>query len=776
MSLSLRCAAGRCWLPLAGAALLLAGALPTRAQTFDANAPAQEGAVDTSDPSGLYVRAYTSALQGESLETEGKLRPALAKYRFAASLLDQLSQSNPNWQPLIVGYRQRKTIESIRKLEEKGVVLQNGPTNGQPPTAFNSSYGRPATLPNVPPPTAPGGDDDLPTPDGAPGQPASRDNGTVNVGPAGVQPPLAAPALEVVDRSTRELRNKLEKTQKELKTALDSLAAAKKEKQEVVKQKDELESQMQFSRAEVKLAQKRYEHTKIGRDELQSDLTKAETRLKDAVAKNPAVAEARKDLHDHVEELKKQLVKAQADTDAAAKARDEIQAKFDVSEKALAQTTKERDDAMARNELSKDAVQKIEALQNENNTLTQKLSNAESSITKLTAESLRKKQDLDGMQKELTTLKDQLATSRDQNDRSATTITTLRQQLDESAKRLVELKAKGMSSDDYTKMSKENEMLRDIVMRQLKDQSRRAAAKQLLAEELKRLDAQSSTLDRQLEVLGQPTVQLTDAERALFKDPMVTMADSGSPSSMAATITAVRPGQPGAAKTADGSVNTTPEDAAQNSPPDDAPATNSSNKGGPLVRTNAQPRVSEELLPMAREARDDFDRQHYAEAERTYDKLLARDPKNPYLLSNQGVVLFRQDKLKSAEVMLKKAVNAAPNDAFAQATLGIVYYRMHRYDEAMSSLTTAITTNPKNPTAHNYLGITASQKGYPEAAIDELQKAIDLNANYSDAYFNLAVVYATKVPPDKVRAREAYNTAVRLGASADPTLEKLIGN
>ena len=771
MSRFLRRRAATRWLPLAAAALLPVCALPARAQTYDANAAGQEGAVDTSDPSSLYVRAYTSALQGESLENEGKLRPALAKYRFAASMLDQLSQSNPNWQPLIVGYRQRKTIESIRKLEEKGVVLTNpAPGSGQPPPMLASSYGRPATLPPGVPTTAPGGDDDLPTPDSTSGQMTGRNNGTVNVTPAGVQPPPAAPALEVVDRSTRDLRNKLEKTQKELKTALDALTAAKKDKETVIKQKDELESQMQFSRAEVKIAQKRYEHTKTDRDELQTDLAKAEARLKDAVAKNPAVAEARKDLHDHVEELKKQLAKAQADTDAAAKARDEIQAKYDTSEKTLVQTTKERDAALARNELTKDAAQKIEALQNENSTLTQKLTSAEISITKLTAESLRKKQDLDGMQKELTTLKDQLASSRDQNDRSATTITTLRQQLDESAKNLVELKAKGMSSDDYAKMSKENEMLRGIVMRQLKDQSRRAAAKQLLAEELTRLDAQSSTLDRQLEVLGQPTVQLTDAERALFKDPMVMMAEVGN----MATITAVRPGQPGAAKTADGAV-TTPEDAAPSSPSDEVPPADG-NKGGPMVRTNAQPRVSEELLPMAREAKDDFDRQHYAEAERMYDKLLARDPKNPYLLSNQGVVLFRQDKLKSAEVMLKKAVAAAPSDPFAQSTLGIVYYRMHRYDEAMGSLTTAITINPKNPTAHNYLGITASQKGYPEAAVDELQKAIDLNPKYSDAYFNLAVVYATKVPPDKVRAREAYNTAVRLGASADPTLEKLIGN
>ena len=762
------------------ASLLLTVCVPSsQGQVYD-NRAAQEASTTPSDPSELYLRAYTSVQQAEKLEGDGQLRPALAKYRFAASLLDQLSQANPNWQPLIVRYRQRKTIESIQKLEEKGVVLQNpGTAAGLPqrPVVPGSSYGQPATLPPVP--STPGAsDDELPVADNAFGQPMPRTADPVTVTPRGPQPP-SAPALEdTVNRSTQELHAKLDKMQKDLKSAQDSLAAAKKEKQDAINEKDNLESKLHSSQTEVRLAQKRFEHTKADRDELAADLSKAETRLNDATSRNPAVGQARKELRDEVDDLKKQLAKAQADTATAARSRDDIQARFEKSEKALSQTTQERDAAVARNEITKDAARKIETLQSENDSLSQKLSSAESSITKLTAESLRKRQDLDGMQKELTTLKDQLATTRDQNDRSATTITELREQLDDSAKHMAELKAKGMSSEDFAKMSKENEMLRDIVMRQMKDQSRRASIKQMLAEELTRLDVQSSALNAQLEELGRPSVQLTDEERSLFKDPLVTVADANSPTSMAATITTFRSRAPGTPPAADGSnpatasASTPPEGA----PPEDAAPIPNANNAGPQVQTVSRPRVSEELLPMAREAKEEFDRQNYSEAERTYEKLLARDPKNPYLLSNQGVVLFRQDKLKSAEVMLKKAVNAAPADAYSQATLGIVYYRMHRYDEAMRNLTTAIQLESKNPTAHNYLGITASQKGYAEAAEEELQKAIDLNPNYADAHFNLAVVYATKQPPDKVRARDHYNTAVRLGASPDPTLEKLIGN
>jgi tetratricopeptide (TPR) repeat protein len=139
-------------------------------------------------------------------------------------------------------------------------------------------------------------------------------------------------------------------------------------------------------------------------------------------------------------------------------------------------------------------------------------------------------------------------------------------------------------------------------------------------------------------------------------------------------------------------------------------------------------------------------------------------------------VLFRQDKLKMAEVMLKKAAAIAPGDAFSQATLGIIYYRMHQYDAAIDALTKAIRIDPKNATAHNYLGITSSQKGWPEAALDEMQKAVSLNPNYADAHFNLAVMYATNQPPAKDQAMEHYKRATELGATPDPNLEKLIRN
>ena len=699
----------------------------------------------TGDPSEVFLRAFTSVQQGEKLEGDNKLRPALAKYRFAASLLEQLTQTNPNWQPLIVRYRVRKTNEDIHKLEEK----------------ISADSGSAAA---VAPPAQSGADDDLPVPDNVPAP------GPARALSAQVAP---APERETIDRSTSDLRAKLADTQTQLKAALNALAGAQKDKQDAIRQKQDIEFQLRSAESGVKAAQKRFEHTRADRDDLQAQVDKTESRLKEALAKNPDATDTRKDLRDQLVRQKALLAKAKTDSDEAAKERDALNTKIKESEERNAALTKERDTAVARNELTQDAAKKIESLQVENDTLTKKLATAEQSITDLTNESLKKKEELDGMQKELVAARDQLAVSRDQKDRSDTAITELREQLDQNNKMLAEMKAKGQTSEDFDRLTKENTLFKDLVLRQLKDQARRDQAKKLVTDELERLAVQSSVLTEQVAELGRPSVQLTDEERALFKDPQLGLAETADPGAIVANITAIKPktagdaAAPGVEPAATAPDNGAPPPVAAASP---APGT----AQAPRVETNFRPPVGEELKPLARQATEEFARGHYVEAESTYKKLLAREPMNPYLLSNQGVVLFRQGKLKSAEVVLKKSVAAAPNDAFTLATLGIVYYRMGRYDDAMTYLTQAITIDPKNATAHAYLGITSSQKGWPEAGLEELQKAVALNPNYADAHFNIAVIYATNQPPSKDRARESYKTAISLGASPDPNLEKLI--
>jgi tetratricopeptide (TPR) repeat protein len=192
------------------------------------------------------------------------------------------------------------------------------------------------------------------------------------------------------------------------------------------------------------------------------------------------------------------------------------------------------------------------------------------------------------------------------------------------------------------------------------------------------------------------------------------------------------------------------------------------------VETSTMPNVPQDLMAQAREAKNAFDRGEYRDAEKSYEKMLLHAPNNVYILSNLGVVEFRQNKMKLAEEKFKKAIAVAPDDSFSHRTLGIVYYQQSKYDEAIQSLTKAIAITPKDPISHNYLGIGASAKGWQEAALKELETAIALDPNYADANFNLAVIYATMQPPNKELARKYYKRAVELGAEPDSALEQLV--
>src|SRR6476469_11100405 len=71
------------------------------------------------DPSDIFLKAYLSAQQGEKLERQDRSKTALAKYRFAGSLIEELRKSQAQWQPAVVEYRGRKISEAILRLQER---------------------------------------------------------------------------------------------------------------------------------------------------------------------------------------------------------------------------------------------------------------------------------------------------------------------------------------------------------------------------------------------------------------------------------------------------------------------------------------------------------------------------------------------------------------------------------------------------------------------------------------------------------------------------------
>src|SRR5438132_12895276 len=85
------------------------------------------------DSSETFLKAYMTAQQGEKLERDNQFTRALAKYRSAGSLHEELNKTHSDWQPAIVEYRRRKVSESILRVQSKSGTQQDLAGTNAPP-------------------------------------------------------------------------------------------------------------------------------------------------------------------------------------------------------------------------------------------------------------------------------------------------------------------------------------------------------------------------------------------------------------------------------------------------------------------------------------------------------------------------------------------------------------------------------------------------------------------------------------------------------------------
>ncbi|MFN2541705.1 MAG: tetratricopeptide repeat protein [Chthoniobacterales bacterium] len=680
----------------------------------------------TDDPSDTFLRAYMTAQQAEKLEHDNQFKAALAKYRSAGSLIEDLRKNHADWQPAIVEYRGRKISESILRVQDKAAT-QTDLTAGSTPL----------------PETAPAPQSNPPAVEPRTEAPASRTAAAPQVSNEGA-----------IKEATKKLNDKIDQLQADLQKSQSQLESAQKEK-------ESLNGRLQDASSKLNQAQSELDKTKGAEREAHDQLAKAQDALKKAQATGSPTDKSQQALRTEVARLKDALTAAEEARLAAEKAKEQAGAKATEANKQVASATKERDAALAQLKGAKEPEKRVQVLITENNNLKQKLADAEKNVRELSADRPKKEKELADVKAQLEQLRGQLVTSQKQNKDYETKMGAMRSQLDELSTQLASAKLKGSTPEETAKLRKENEMLRGIVVRERQEEARREQAKKLLFAEFDKLQIKSDTLNQQIELLAQPITKLSDEELALLRQPVVTIADHN-PASMKASFTFAK-------KSAMNAVTITGAEPA-NKPP--AANTLPAAENNPPGAFN--PEVPEELKPVARTAKDNFEQRKYRAAEKQYQEILTKSPNNLYSLCNLGVVYFRTSRFKAAELTLKKAAALAPNDEFAHTTLGIVYYRQSKFDEALAELTKALAINPKSATAHNYLGITASQKGWQEAAEREILEAIQDNPDYADAHFNLAVIYATARPPAKELAKQHYAKATSLGTERDPSLEKLL--
>jgi predicted O-linked N-acetylglucosamine transferase (SPINDLY family) len=184
----------------------------------------------------------------------------------------------------------------------------------------------------------------------------------------------------------------------------------------------------------------------------------------------------------------------------------------------------------------------------------------------------------------------------------------------------------------------------------------------------------------------------------------------------------------------------------------------------------------------------------FAEAERIYRQILARDPRHPHALNQLGMLALQSNQLAAAVDLFSRALAVDSTQAAFHANLGEAFRRLNktreaidalqtsvrldgllagvhaslglawqasaRYDDAEAAFRRAIEIEPRSAVARFNLGHCLQAADNLAAAADAFREAIALDDNFADAHNNLGAVLKTLDRPEE--AFQQFQTATRI--------------
>ena len=788
-------------------------------------------AVAQDDPAREYFSAYQEFQRAERLEREGRNDDAIAKFRFVATQLSQIKSQSPDWQPIVIDFRLGKTKEAIVRLEGS----LESPTLGPPPD-LPMLDGPEDILPPLESPRRPGGAAP-PTISISPGDESST-------GSSASPPSVAAVSAEGDDvvRLREQLRIERGRTadlEKSLQQGEADLSAAgmelEKTKVLVVDLTTKLRQVEESGAASAEIsASAKEEIDKLSaavrdleaavtaanseKDELSGRIAESAKQVEELAAR-AGQAEARsKELEAERDTLAASRDQAVKDAEAAKAETQTLTVRVTELEEERMQLVAARDEARKEAAEAKTALEKSADLIEANRQLEGKLAEAAMQVEGMASDAKEKEEVIAGLQSSLDSVRAELADAqsklrddRERFDKLQMVNDQLLKEYDEVTGALAAVQLGDVTAVEAKLIQQENEVLRGIIMRQIKEQARREQAYRLAQEEMDRLEIKSDTLNDKIIQLAKPTLELSKAEQEMLKSPVVTVLHASNDTVTAQVEIfkpkvedlAAAPGGEGPEDAPPIAAEVVAEDAPQvevevvaeaGATPVAGVESEAVAADTPPVETEgdaeeeAQPSASPdeagasppeadippEVLALIAEARDQFVRGNFSAAEKLYQQFVELQPNSVVALANLGVTQFRQGKLTAAQLALEKAIAADPNDAFTLTTLGAVMIEQNRIEDSLAYLERASEVVPDDPVTLNYLGVAASQLGQFGKAEQSLRRAITVNPEYAEAHFNLAVIYATAKPPSLALAKRHYEKALELGSGPDARLDSLL--
>jgi tetratricopeptide (TPR) repeat protein len=434
----------------------------------------------------------------------------------------------------------------------------------------------------------------------------------------------------------------------------------------------------------------------------------------------------------------------------------------------------------------------------QNKDLTDKLAAAKKELADIKS---NPKSKLAMAQTQLKNLQDQYAASQQANTALQNTTTTLKQQLDQAQADLVaanqKLAAVPATTPEYDTLKRENEVMRDILTRELQEQAHRDMAKRLAQEEFDNLKLKSKVLQEQLDILGSPmTPPSNDAERALLESmkvpgpdvsqvpatpngfsaaasgttppstsdmastttPPTTTTSAGTPDPTATTaappatnaVTTTAPTTPPATDTA--TTNAPPVTIVMNTPAADptttpAPVTNVTNAsvGGPTP-TPAPVSIPDPTAPVAPNPPPG------QTAPITPDPA-ATAPTTPPAPTGPTTSVTQPQQTQVTDTHIQQGGGSQPDptqystkarlpdDMRETAQDAADLFKNQKYDESAAKYQSIIEKYPESLYAWSNLGVVRFQQGKYDDALKALQQAVKLSPTDAFSYSNLGIVY-----------------------------------
>jgi len=657
---------------------------------FPVSSPGQQKAKAT--PADVYLRGYLIMEDGMKLLQGGDFSGAYYKLKDAKDIFDGVFHSDPNWNPEIVEYRRKRVTELMDSARQSEMERRKAST--VKPVAPKE----PAALPMA----------------GKTAPPRSAD--------VVVQSQISElrdriKQLELKnDNALKEIGQKEEALSNLGAQLVDSESERKRLLERMVDANDKLERSNPTQRKEI-------ESLKKDRVKLMETLEKANAELSEVTAKNTELLGQVREAYETIKTLNAEKAQLVAE-------REQMNELLGGSNKA----------------------DKVRMLATENSKLRKSLEELQSRVTTMQQEREAEKKDVatskaemekqrESDQKLIAELRGQLDASRaelarirQENEDYENQMAALSARLDVTERALAQSANPAMAESDAIR---ENNMLHEIIVKMIKQQSGRERAKKQAIEELEATGQMSEELVSSIRQMSEP-YQMSPAERALLQA-------AGMPK-----------------MNADGTgIN------GQMISPD-------INPDAERPETPMEPASPDEVRGFVTAAQRLFGGQQFEEAESAFEKVLALDPLNVGARCNLAVSQVRQGKLDTAIINLKKAQAYDFDHDFPHYLLGTVFLRQNKLEEATEEIATALKIKGDNGAGHSALGLIYTKQKRFTDAMNEFKLAVQYDPEIGEAHFNLAILYAMAEPAKKDLAKHHYREAITRGVAPDKDLELML--